>query len=555
MEQWLRGIRALFRSRAEIYDDAAEGRQFDAIYFAMLVLGCLIALLGLLLNSPAVIIGAMLISPLMGPILSCGLALTVADWALGKKAARNVVLSIGETILIAVVATLLSPLKDATPEILARTNPNLMDLLIAFFSGAAGTLALCSRKSALMILPGVAIATAVMPPLATTGYGISTGQWAIARGAFMLFFTNLMAIIISADIVFLLVGFRPAGAVAVREHATFVRGRLLIAGGVLIVLSIPLIRTLTHAAQQANYRKQVQAALSEQMLQAPERKLDRVSLQLRENELAVEVAVETPQFIEPQEIKTWEAAIQSRVGRPVRLELEQLQLARKPASDASQAGPNQDYLGGGTIKPVVPAEQQLSAANELEQAQSRIQSSLSQLLRPLGAQEVSIEAAAARPDHTIVIAVAATVPQPVTPEAWQVVTAAVSREFSSAVQLTANLSIGEPVLLRFHPKSLRLRTSDRRTLTQMLARWSKRGDIHYRLAPASSADAQVTATRVSLLKKRSPRIEVADLPSGPADSDTIILRAAQRLSAQIEKPENPAGPGSTSPGPGLSSVE
>lgn len=534
MKAWLQQIRALFRPRAEIYEDAYEGRQFDAIYFAMLVLGCLIALLGLLLNSPAVIIGAMLISPLMGPILSCGLALTVADWSLGRKAARNVAFSVGETILIAVVATLLSPLKDATPEILARTNPNLMDLLIAFFSGAAGTLALCSRKSALMILPGVAIATAVMPPLATTGYGVSTGQWSIAGGAFMLFFTNLTAIIISADIVFVLVGFRPARAVDMREHATFVRGRFVVAGGVVILLSLPLIRTLAQAAQQANYRKQVHAVLVEHLPRASERKLDRLSLQLLNNELAVEASVETPNFIEPQEIKAWEAAIQTRVGRPVRLELEQLQLARKPVGVEAQATPNKDYLGGGAIKPAGPA-QHLSMAEELEQVQARMKSSLTEFLQPLGAEAVSIHSVAARSDQTVVIEVEAQVPQPVTQEAWQVVTAAVAYELNSPVQLSAGLSIGNPLLLRFHPGSLRLHTVDRRALSEMLSRWNKQPEVNYQLVQAKAADAKLSATRLSLLRKRSTKIKVAAIPDPPTDGDTVLLRAAQRISAQSER--------------------
>lgn len=123
----------LFKPPDVVYQEAYEGHQFDAVYFAMMVFACLIALMGLLLNSPAVIIGAMLISPLMGPILACGLALTTAEWSLGKKAGRNLVLSIAEVILIALIATHFSPLRESTPEILARTNPNLMDLLIAFF--------------------------------------------------------------------------------------------------------------------------------------------------------------------------------------------------------------------------------------------------------------------------------------------------------------------------------------------------------------------------------------------------------------------------------------
>jgi uncharacterized membrane protein len=110
-------VRKLFRPAVQIYQDAHEGRQFDVAYFVMLVLAGLIALLGLLLNSPAVIIAAMLISPLMGSILACGLALTAADWDVGKKAARNVALSVVQVIVIAVLATRLSPLREVTSEI------------------------------------------------------------------------------------------------------------------------------------------------------------------------------------------------------------------------------------------------------------------------------------------------------------------------------------------------------------------------------------------------------------------------------------------------------
>ena len=256
MKRPFQTLQALFRPQQEIYQEASEGRQFHAVYLLMLVLACLIALLGLLLNSPAVIIGAMLISPLMGPILSCALALSLADWTLGKKATRNVVLSVAETLLIAIMATALSPLKDTTPEILARTHPNLMDLLVAFFSGTAGTLAFCSRSGgALTILPGVAIATALMPPLATSGYGISTGQWEVARGSFMLFFTNFTAIVISADLVFFMAGFRPRRVRTGNHYPTFLRYRVLAAGTTLALISVPLVRTLGRASEQASAKR------------------------------------------------------------------------------------------------------------------------------------------------------------------------------------------------------------------------------------------------------------------------------------------------------------
>ena len=288
----------------------------------------------------------------------------------------------------------MSPLKDATPEIMARTNPNLMDLLIAFFSGAAGTLALCSRKGALMILPGVAIATAVMPPLATTGYGVSTGQWAVAAGAFMLFFTNLTAIIISADLIFLLVGFRPMHLVDVRQHTTLVRGRFFIAGAILIVLSIPLIRTLTHAAQQANLRKQVQAVLAEQVPRASARKLDRISLELRDNEISVQAAVETPKFIEPQEIKEWESgdprsggATRATGARATAVGAQRLrrrdQSCSQPRLSRRRSDSPNRWRGAAA-----------SLAGELENLQSRIQVSLGDLLRPLDARNVSVRSVA-----------------------------------------------------------------------------------------------------------------------------------------------------------------
>lgn len=138
--------------------------RIDPEYLAMLGLSALIALFGLLQNSAAVLIGAMLISPLMNPILSAALAFLLGDGELGRKSAVVLVLSIGGAIAVTWVVTSLGPLKQSTAEILARTNPNLLDLFIAFLSGLAGTLAMRGGKTSLTILPGVAIAVAVIPP-------------------------------------------------------------------------------------------------------------------------------------------------------------------------------------------------------------------------------------------------------------------------------------------------------------------------------------------------------------------------------------------------------
>ena len=419
-----------FRGLADIYRDIYENRQFNLNYFLMLVMACLIALLGLLENSPAVIIGAMLISPLMGPILSCGLALTSADWLLSKKALRNLGLSVLETIFIAALATWLIPLKVVTPEILARTNPNLMDLLIAIFSGFAGTLALCSRQGGLTIIPGVAIAVAVMPPLATVGYGISTHQWSIARGAFLLFFTNLVAIVISANIVFYLVGFRsrqdPQGA---GRHLLF-RYRVLIAWSVLIVLSFPLMQTLVGAAQQVALRKEVDGSLREHLDHKGKAQLASFDFQQAGKALSVEATVRTAVFIKPEEVKEMQAALSSRLGRTVELHLEQLQLAKNEPQIAAPSSSGHDYLAAGVVRPLAATEAKEAPGAMLADLQQHIEQMLVPLLAPMKIDSPAVESIARVND---VIAVQITGRQSaVTDEAgWSVAAAALADRVAS----------------------------------------------------------------------------------------------------------------------------
>jgi uncharacterized hydrophobic protein (TIGR00271 family) len=183
----------------------------DASYWIQVLFAAGIATLGLVLNSPAVIIGAMLISPLMGSILANGLALATGDVVLALRAILNLILSCALAIAFAVLLVLILPFKEMTSEILARTQPNLLDLVIALFSGAVGAVAICKEpKGVVTSIPGVSIAVALMPPLCVVGYGIGmavtlnpgTG-FAVARGGGLLFFTNLVAITFMAMIVFL----------------------------------------------------------------------------------------------------------------------------------------------------------------------------------------------------------------------------------------------------------------------------------------------------------------------------------------------------------------
>jgi len=198
----------------------------------VLMFAIMIASVGLNVNSTAVIIGAMLISPLMGPIIGVGYGAGVHDYTLIRQSLRNLALFVGISLFASVLYFLLTPLKQAHSELLARTSPTLWDVLIAFFGGAAGMIGL-SRRDKTTLIPGVAIATALMPPLCTTGYGIATGQPRIFLGAFFLFLINSVFIAL-ATLAIVRVLRLPHHAVP--DEATRRRGQAIIAAAVTLTL-------------------------------------------------------------------------------------------------------------------------------------------------------------------------------------------------------------------------------------------------------------------------------------------------------------------------------
>ncbi|HAP70095.1 MAG TPA: TIGR00341 family protein, partial [Flavobacteriales bacterium] len=155
----------------------------------ILICSIFIASIGLNLNSTAVIIGAMLISPLMAPILAIGLSVGTNDWDTLKRALKNFGVMVVVALMTSTLYFLITPLQEAQPELLARTSPTFLDALIAIFGGLAGIIGI-SRRSRGNVIPGVAIATALMPPLCTAGYGLANGQWSFFFGAFYLFTLN-----------------------------------------------------------------------------------------------------------------------------------------------------------------------------------------------------------------------------------------------------------------------------------------------------------------------------------------------------------------------------
>ena len=180
----------------EIVAQITSGVSFRGANLWVLIFAIFIASLGLNVNSTAVIIGAMLISPLMGPIIGMGLAIGINDFQLLRRAAKNFAIATVISILTATVYFLITPLGEAQSELLARTSPTIYDVLIATFGGAAGILALCTKGKG-NVIPGVAIATALMPPLCTAGFGLASGHLLYFLGAFYLFFINTVFISLS----------------------------------------------------------------------------------------------------------------------------------------------------------------------------------------------------------------------------------------------------------------------------------------------------------------------------------------------------------------------
>jgi uncharacterized hydrophobic protein (TIGR00271 family) len=275
LQSWLR-IRP--EALPKVYSEILAGVEITSLfYWLQIFFAAGIATFGLVENSPAVIIGAMLVSPVMGPIMATGLALAAGDPYLGVKAIVNLLASVTVSIGFSSLVVWLLPFHSATSEIMARTNPNLLDLGIALLSGLAGSV-VASRGTVAgaTAIPGVAIAVALMPPLCTIGFGLGAGvNLEIMGGAALLFLTNLVAIVASAFLVFFLVGMSsPAIHRAVWASSKVPAARVLAVAGrlrwrvvmlaiLLAAIAIPLRRAFLEVAAETTVRAAVQDELKQ----------------------------------------------------------------------------------------------------------------------------------------------------------------------------------------------------------------------------------------------------------------------------------------------------
>ena len=191
----------------DIEQSIRSGVSFKGSQLLVLIFAIFIASLGLNTDSIPVIRGAMLISPLMGPIIGMGLAIGIEDFSLLKRSLKNIVMAIIGSLLASAIYFMISPQYEGSSQLLARTSPSIYDVFVALFGGAAGIVSIaCKNKG--QVMPGVAIATSLMPPLCTAGYGIATLQSHFFFGALYLFFTNMIFILFASLIGVKLMNFK-----------------------------------------------------------------------------------------------------------------------------------------------------------------------------------------------------------------------------------------------------------------------------------------------------------------------------------------------------------
>ena len=309
--------------RVEAYRLIRRGGRPNRDFYSMIALSGSIAALGLILDSAAVIIGAMLVAPLMSAIIGMGMAIIHGDFRFLMLTSRATLLGAGIAILTGFFLGLINFHGDTTSQILQRTNPSTLDLVVALISGVAAAYALC-RKNVSNSLPGVAIAVALVPPLATVGVCLSIGFWGLAFGAFKLFLSNMVAIIFASALVFASFGFRPKVDTLKSDRRLKVFQRAFVASGILVVCMLVLLVTRTvHDIHEAAFDDEVQVELTKHLdeLGIEAEVDDRSITTTKKGVFRLAAQLESPKQITQQEVAALEDKLESSLNKQVSLDL------------------------------------------------------------------------------------------------------------------------------------------------------------------------------------------------------------------------------------------
>ena len=247
-------------NKETVLDNVRNSISFSGSNLWILMAAVFIASIGLNVNSTAVIIGAMLISPLMGPIVGAGFALGIFDFVLLRKSLKNLIIATVASLLVSTVYFWLSPFKEVQSELLARTSPNIYDVLIAFFGGLVGVIAI-TRVEKGNPIPGVAIATALMPPLCTAGYGLATGNFKFFFGALFLYTINCVFIGIATFLIVKYLKYPPVNFVDEKRRKRVQNAVTIVS----VLILVPSVYFAYSLYQEQKFRLEVNAFLEKEI--------------------------------------------------------------------------------------------------------------------------------------------------------------------------------------------------------------------------------------------------------------------------------------------------
>jgi uncharacterized hydrophobic protein (TIGR00271 family) len=302
--------------KTKVCEDLRQGSDPRLSFFLLVGLSTLIAAFGLVMNSIAVVIGAMLVAPLMTPILGLGLGLIRSDASLIGVSLKSEAIGVAVSIMAGVLLGLTLPSHfEPTSEMLGRTHPNLFDLFVAVLAGFAGAYALVDEKLS-PVLPGVAISTAIVPPLANSGMCLALGFYQGAIGSFLLFFTNFLSIMLVSAAVFHAAGMK-------RKHSTLSKRELLRRFGpatvALTIVTALLSFQLLKLFEEGRLNKQITRSLQGQFANLRIQKLDNLVIEQGEDGILIQVDVQATDVIGPSKVAAMESRLSEITNQPTSL--------------------------------------------------------------------------------------------------------------------------------------------------------------------------------------------------------------------------------------------
>lgn len=315
-------IKSLIEGRLPFFKKASEedlkdlfiilrsNANFSYIFLILLVLSTLLSTTGLFANSSPVIIGAMILAPLMGPIISLSMGVIRGNGALLINSTKTLAIGIVMALLFSCMLTLFLPLGQITPEMQARVNPNLLDLMVAIFSGIAGAYAF-SKEEIAKSLAGVAIAVALVPPLSVTGIGIGLGNMDVVYGSFLLFSTNLVGITLSASLTFIIMGFAPVQRAKKGLLYTFM---------MMVVIAIPLVISFSQMVEHNRYLSKLET-LKTITLDKEHVELVILNIQNKKQSIIVNLEVVSTKPLSAQEYQTIKRKYEEIIDKKVVLRI------------------------------------------------------------------------------------------------------------------------------------------------------------------------------------------------------------------------------------------